>query len=221
MKYIKPPKLPGMQRCRPIEDCTGQKHWRLTAVSFVERRTGGANKWLFSCECGGTVVASIKQVKNGKTKSCGCLLTEMLKQRNTTHGLSRDHARSYRTWKDIRARCNNPNNSDYKDYGGRGIRVCKEWDSFAQFFADMGDRPDGMSIDRIDVNGDYSKENCRWADAKTQANNKRTSHVLPSGRTLAQACEDHGMDHSKLRYRVAVGYSEEDAVKQVDYRKCK
>lgn len=146
---------------------------------------------------------------------------EMMWERNSTHGLCRVYPREYRSWKDMRARCNNPNNTDFKDYGGRGIKVCARWENFAHFFDDMGDRPAGASIDRIDVNGDYSPENCRWADASTQANNKRSNHRISfqgATRTLQEWCRHFGLDHSKVRYRLSRGWELEKVFSLEDFR---
>ncbi len=121
----------------------------------------------------------------------------------------------------MRARCNNPNNDDYKGYGGRGIQVCERWDSFADFFADMGERPVGTSLDRIDVNGDYEPDNCRWADASTQANNKRSNRIIEFNgetKTLQQWCREFDIDRKKVSYRIAQGYTLEQAFSSGDFR---
>jgi hypothetical protein len=116
-------------------------------------------------------------MKTGQTKSCGCLARENLITRETTHGMSR--TKEYRTWSHMKERCQNDRCKNYKDYGGRGITVCDEWsNSFEQFYKDMGSRPKKKSIDRIDVNGNYEPDNCRWATMKTQQNNRTNNHML-------------------------------------------
>lgn len=165
----------GRLRNRPLKDYAGVRFGRLVGVSLVERDTSKENNhlWRFICDCGEHKDARIKLVRSKRTQSCGCLFTEHMTRRNTTHGKS--GTGTYRSWKDCRARCNNPNDSDYKDWGGRGITVCPEWDDYEVFLRDMGERPEGLTLDRIDVNGNYCASNCRWADAVTQANNKRNS----------------------------------------------
>lgn len=138
-----------------------------------------------------------------------------LAERNKTHGLSRVQASTYRSWKDMRARVNRPTNKDFKDYGSRGITICASWADFANFFADMGERPAGKTIDRIDVNGNYEPGNCRWADSITQANNKRTNHKIEFNgaiKNLQEWCSELGLDPSKVRYRLSKGWKVEDAL---------
>ena len=146
-----------------------------------------------------------------------------LAERNKTHGLSRVHVSTYRSWKDMRARVNRPKNKDFKDYGGRGIQICDRWSDFANFFADMGERPAGKTIDRIDVNGNYEPSNCRWADSTTQANNKRTNRKIEldgSTKNLQEWCRELGLDPSKVRYRLSQGWTVEDALNAWrDFRK--
>lgn len=157
-----------------IKDLTGQKFNRLTAISFAGKDSSNNARWLFKCDCGNTVECRGSEVSRGTTKSCGCLVSEKTKESNTTHNMSR--TRTYKTWISMRSRCNNPTDKFYEYYGARGITVCKEWDeSFEVFYSDMGDQPDGLSIDRIDNNKGYSKENCRWATSETQQRNKRNS----------------------------------------------
>lgn len=133
-----------------------------------------------------------------------------LSERNTTHGLSRKCKTEYLSWKDMRRRCRSASSQDYGLYGGRGIKICPQWSDFAVFFADMGCRPPGHTLERLNVNGDYEPRNCIWADAKTQANNKRSNHFIDhkgARKTLAQWCELYGVDHSKARYRLSRGWS--------------
>lgn len=192
----------------------GQKYGKLTVAGSID------GKWSCLCDCGGVKTVTTKQLRSGQTASCGCALSEMLRLRNSTHGLSRDPA--YRSWKDMRSRCNTPTDSDYKDYGGRGIKVCDRWSDFAAFLADMGPRPFGMSVDRKDVNGNYEPSNCRWADAKTQANNKRSNHFIEWGerrQTLAAWCAETGVDQSKARYRLRMKWPVEKVFSMEDFRR--
>lgn len=222
MNSLMSEKLPGMLRNRPMKDLSGQRFGRLVALSLVERDRNRNHKWLFRCDCGVEKVVRVNLVKQGKTSSCGCLFSETVAARNTTHGLSQKHKREYRSWKDMRGRCKNPNDIDFINYGGRGIRVCAEWDDFSVFMSDMGSRPDGFTLDRIDVNGDYTAGNCRWASAPTQARNKRNNKNVEIGgvtKTITEWCRDYGIERSKVRYRLAHGWSVEEAFKHDDFRK--
>jgi len=203
----------GRRRNRPLKDYAGIRFGRLVGVSLVERDTSKENNhlWRFVCDCGGHKTARIKNVRGKKTQSCGCLATETLVKRNTTHGLS--GSGTYRSWKDCRARCNNTNDTDFKHYGGRGITVCDEWDDYEAFLRDMGERPDGLTLDRIDVDGNYSADNCRWADAATQANNKRNNRTVVIDGIRANLSEWSrwlGVGHKTLSYRLDAGWTEEE-----------
>lgn len=215
--------LPGRQRNRPLKDYTGQRFGRLVGVALVEREAVQNNHlWRFLCDCGNEKDVRIKSARSGHTSSCGCIHREILRGRNETHGLSRAQPSEYRSWKDMRARCSNPNDSDYANYGGRGIKVCERWGDFAAFYADMGNRPAGHTIDRIDNSGNYEPGNCRWAEAKTQANNKRSNKVITIGgvaKTLQAWCDQFGIEHSKVRYRLSRGWPLEAAFSPEDYRR--
>ena len=122
----------------------------------------------------------------------------------------------------MRTRCLNPQNQDYKDYGARGITVCERWMDFANFHADMGERPAGLTIERIDVNGNYEPGNCRWADLTAQANNKRNNRTVEWNgvcKTLMQWSREIGIDRSKVRYRLDHGWPVEKAFARQDFRR--
>jgi len=173
------------------EDLTGQVFGRLTVVSESPKRrypsNATARRWACRCECGADTVVSQRDLKSGHTRSCGCLRRESIRRAHT-HGHSRRKSRSatYESWAGMKQRCENPNDSNYAHYGGRGITICPAWrDSFAVFLADMGECPPKMSIDRIDNNGPYCPFNCRWATRLQQGANKRTNrHITFRGETL-------------------------------------
>ena len=154
---------------------TGDKFNFLTAIKFVELRRNSQQFWLFKCDCGKEKVISVGNVKMGATKSCGCLHKDMakktMKKTMTIHG--RHGTKSYNSWQAMKDRCLNKNNPDYKNWGGRGIKVCDNWMKFENFYQDMGDRPVSKSLDRKDNDGNYCKSNCRWATPKQQASNRR------------------------------------------------
>jgi len=222
MKYFYTEKPPGRQRNRPLKDYTGERFGRLVAIRFISRDLKyNGHKWLFACDCGEERIINIRSVTGGHTQSCGCLFSEIMVARNTTHGLSKANQREYRSWKDMRARCRNPNDTDWHLYGERGIRVCERWDDFANFLADMGRRPKAYTLDRIDTNGNYEPSNCRWATSKTQANNKRSNVCITvDGDTrTAQAWSDYyGIKRETVLWRLKQGWPVEKVLSRKDYR---
>lgn len=175
-------------------DITGIRYGRLTAVEYA-----GDRKWKCVCDCGNTTNVVTSSLLRGASTSCGCFRSELTVQRNTKHGMA-DTPMHYR-WKNIMQRCYNPNNPGYADYGGRGIKVCDRWHDFTVFYADMGDAPEGMSLDRIDVNGDYAPDNCRWASKNIQARNKRNS-IRVDGIELVYLAQELGIPYSTLHARL-------------------
>lgn len=131
----------------------------------------GTTKWLCLCDCGNEKFVGSQNLRNGSTKSCGCLRKEYLRDSRTTHGYTNTGV--YRSWSQMKNRCSNPNYIGYESYGGRGIKYCERWEKFENFLYDMGDRPLKTSLDRIDVNGNYEPSNCRWATVKEQSANRR------------------------------------------------
>lgn len=161
----------------------GQTFTRLTVLSKVGSDSKRRSLWLCQCQCGKTKVMRKDALTTGHAKSCGCLFVERRKAGcSLRHGHARNGSRSveYHTWEIMLQRCSNPNVWNYRYWGGRGISVCERWRTFENFLADVGPRPRGMSIDRINVNGDYKPGNVRWATTAEQSTNKR-----PMGRDHA------------------------------------
>lgn len=192
---------------------------RFNSLVFLEEigPVGGKRRAKFLCDCGREHISDIGHVTAGRTTSCNCRRIGNLKAgTRTTHGKSEHGNRTYKSWCHMRDRCRNPNSKRYADYGGRGITVCDRWDSFENFLSDMGERPDGKTLDRYpDVNGNYEPGNCRWATTKQQANNVRRSVFLEfDGRrmTASEWGEEIGICQKLIRQRIKSGWTAEQAL---------
>jgi hypothetical protein len=190
-------------------DRTGETYGRLTVIEHVPNAPGAKDtnaRWLCRCVCGTTKVVYGQDLKKGKVVSCGCWNQE----KRTKHGMSHTHV--HKVWIAMRDRCRNPNNLAFKNYGGRGIKVCDRWDSFSDFLADMGDRPEGFDLDRIDNNGNYEPSNCRWLSRQKNLNNKRTNRFLElrgETHTIAEWSRITGLSWLTIRQRLRYGWTVE------------
>lgn len=199
-------------------DLTGKRFGRLTVVAW-ERNDGTHTYWKCICDCGKEIITRSGNLRRGATNSCGCLkkdrVREVLVKRNTSHGQTK--TRLYRIWAKIHERCSNPNSKRYADYGGRGIRVCEEWKDFAVFqkWALENGYRDDLTIDRIDNNGSYTPQNCRWVDYKTQNRNRRDNNLVTykgQTKTLTEWAEQFQIRRTTLANRLKLGWSVEEAI---------
>lgn len=184
----------------------GTRFGRLVFVGPAKR----TSHWQFQCDCGSPAKETWHNpVRRGIVQSCGCLWKENVPGKNKRHG--KTGSRIYRLWSMMLDRCRNPDNRSYARYGGRGIQVCERWQLFDNFYADMGDRPAGLSLNRIDNDGPYAPWNCEWATDITQARNKTNNRSLTfKGKTqsLASWAEELGINYKTLNTRVQRGWSD-------------
>lgn len=205
------------------EDITGQKFGRLTVIEFshIEKRK---TYWKCRCDCGKEIITRADGLKNGHTSSCGCYNKEILQNatHNIKHGFSKK--RIYHIWEDMKNRCYAERGEQYCNYGGRGISVCDEWlgeDGAKKFIKwayangyDENAQFGECTLDRIDVNGNYEPQNCRWVSAKKQANNTRKNlyiSYMGETKTLAEWCEHLGLPYHTIKKRIYSGWNIEDA----------
>ena len=194
-------------------DLTGQRFGRLVAIEISGKNRYGHRLWLCRCDCGRTTCAVTGALRGGLIRSCGCLHIETCRQVNWKHGQYRSGA--YSSWLCMIQRCTNPKNTGYRDYGARGITVCQQWRDFETFLADMGPRPVGASLDRLENTGNYEKRNCRWATKSQQSNNTRTvTRLKVNGitRTLHEWAEETRINPRTIQKRLNLGWSHTQAL---------
>ena len=193
----------------------------LTIISREYKPDKKGTYWKCVCKCGEVVIVDASDLRKGNTKSCGCLKRKNSSDRWLKHGCSKE--KLYNVWKGMRKRCNSPNNHNYKYYGERNISICDEWDDYLVFkkWAEAFGYKDGLSIERIDVNGNYCPENCMWADWVTQENNRRNNKVLELNgkkQTMAEWAREYNIRYSLLKSRIYAGWSLGKALSAPDGR---
>ncbi len=197
---------------------------RLTVVQKGEIKympSGSKVTWLCKCECGNTVQIATSNLNKGLTQSCGCYQRQRASESSKTHGLT--GTREYRAWQAMWTRCTNPNTKDWPNYGGRGVTVCEDWKHFENFLQDMGECPEGYSLDRRDNNGSYNVANCRWASNDIQKTNKSNSNLVQiEGETvtITEACRILGLSHAAIRKHAdRNGVTDQEATNYYLYRR--
>lgn len=199
-------------------DRTGEVVGRLTVIERAgTKQYQSSNKrsmWLCQCACGNKIVTSARNLNEKSVLSCGCLQREAASSANTTHGESRNPL--YKVWTEMKQRCLNPSDVNFHHYGGRGIKVCERWrNSFRDFLSDVGKRPVGTSLDRINNDGDYEPSNVRWASASQQlANTRRVRKFEVGGEVLCirEISQKYGIHYNTLIQRLNKGMSPADAI---------
>lgn len=192
-------------------DLTGKRFGRLTVIGRVENH-GERAFWKCRCDCGNEKEIAGQALRYGRTKSRGCIAKELITERNTKHGFAkRNHQeRLYKIWKSMIGRCDNPSSCGYANYGGRGISVCEDWYDYKNFreWAYNNGYSDELSIDRIDVNGNYEPDNCRWATHYIQSNNTRRNILVTLGEvthSLKEWCDEFNLKYGTVKNRVRNG----------------
>lgn len=189
-----------------IEDLTGQKFGKWTVLEFSHVAPRGRAVWLCRCECGTERKVYAYNLNSGASTSCWCS--------KNIHGMAGKPI--YKAWVQMKQRCYNPHDPQFHNYGARGIAVCNSWrESFAAFLADMGERPIGTTLDRIDNDGPYAPDNCRWATDREQCRNTRQNHVIEhdgQSHTVIEWSEISGLAQHVIRSRLRLGWSIEDAL---------
>ena len=195
----------------PFQDKTGHRFGRLIVQQLLSKKP--VAKWKCLCDCGNETEVWGGHLKSGVTRSCGCLVADSNKEKKTTHGMTK--TRTYKSWRSMIGRCTLPSVPSYKSYGAKGIGYDPSWRDFNKFLSDMGERPEGTTLDRIDGTKGYSKENCRWATTKQQqSNRKNCMHLTYNGvtKTAAEWSKSLGLAKGAVWNRIKLGWSVEKAV---------
>lgn len=198
-------------------DLTGQRFGRWSVISFSHKNSGGERYWNCRCDCGAERPVKANGLTSGRSTSCGCYHRETV----SMHGMTGKP--TFISWLSLKGRCLNPESPDYHRYGGRGIKVCERWaNSFDAFVSDMGHRPEGTTLDRIDVNGNYEPGNCQWSSASRQQRNRRDTRMATFRditKCLSDWEDETGIPASVLGWRLENGWTAEKALTTLKRRK--
>lgn len=205
-----------------FKDLTGQKFGKLTVIKRTTNSKWNETRWICKCECGKETITTYGKLAYNHKKSCGCILKEVVSKTHSKHKLRKD--RLYNIWAKMKQRCYNTNNKSYKNYGGRGIKICKEWleeeNGFINFYKwainngykehleKFGSK--NTTIDRIDVNGNYEPNNCRWATQREQSLNRRSNVFISYNgetKTISEWVEKTNLTYSSIKHRLKRGWS--------------
>jgi len=205
-----------------FRDLIGKRFGKLTVLAVAREGKQGVMPLMHCrCDCGGEAMPQPYALTNGRTVSCGCHRLSRITKHGQAYG--KNGSKTYTAWSQMKSRCDNPKNKFYGDYGGRGIGYCEEWKDFKAFFADMGEAPEGLSLERIENSKGYSKENCKWATRKEQQNNRRNTKMIEyNGKMWPKQiiAAEFGIDPSTLMNRLRRGWPIEKALThEVDTRK--
>jgi hypothetical protein len=198
-------------------DLTGQRFGRLTVIEYAGKDKHRNILWLCKCDCGTETIVFSGNLKRGNTFSCGCYQRERTKDAHTTHNLTHTNPRLYEIWSDMKKRCFKPNTTGYIHWGGRGISVCHEWLEYKSFYdwAISNGYKDFLTIERVDNDGNYEPDNCKWITKGEQSRNTTRNHKVTFNKetmTLSEWSRKMGMSASTLRFRLIHGWSVEKAL---------
>ncbi len=205
-----------------MKDIIGQRFNRLFVVGRAPSDKRGELRWTCQCDCGNHTVVLSSHIRSGRSASCGCLRGELTAKRNRAnakHGHVRNGkpTRTYFTWASMRARCYRPENKSFSRYGAKGIQICARWFNFETFLSDMGERPDGKTLDRIKSGGHYMPSNCKWSTLIEQQSHTCRNHFIEvdgTSHTVAEWARIRGFIPQRIHQRIRNGWTEREAVTQ-------